>query len=692
MDDQHILWFDTNPRTAEFFESVLNELADGVLVTDDEQKIILINRAFSELLGGPCCEMLEKGWRHWLCSQSRDAELRWVGLEQKVREEGACREVEFLFNYAGQRRYLSVNATQVMEPDTQQHYVVSIWRDVTQSHRSEAALNEALREARVAQEDLAEAYDMAKTLQCKAETANVTKSTFLANMSHEIRTPMNGVLTMLDLALDEEPDATLCRYLQTAKTCGGNLLALINDILDISKIEAGKLEVDIHDCSLKELLRSLYTSMAPRAHEKELAFDIILETAVPVTIQTDTTRLQQCLINLVGNAIKFTSEGYVHMVVALEHREQGPCICFRVEDTGIGIALDQQEAVFSPFKQADASTTRKYGGTGLGLAITQQLTQLLGGDISVSSFAGQGSTFTLAIPTGLNEPVTEWIQGTQWKFVERVCHTPLMSRFQGHVLVAEDDTANQIAIRLTLEKCGVTVVLASDGVEAVRLAQEQPFDLIFMDIQMPSMNGYEATEILRKLGLTIPIYALTANAMKEDTERSRRAGCDGHLIKPINRSDIKSTLAQHLPEAKADAHCQGEVSPDSYPAKQGTHAGAQKIIDWADLKRRLVDEDLVVSALNEWQRAVPEHQRALDRALQQEDLPAIRAAAHKLKGSASTIGARRLAHAAGMVEVAAKTEALENAKGLVAQVEFELNRVHAYLSRPDWQDILRHQD
>ena len=381
------------------------------------------------------------------------------------------------------------------------------------------------------------------------EAANAThaKSKFLANMSHEIRTPMNGIVGMLTLALNKEREEKIREYLTIAKTCADNLLNLINDILDISKVEAGKLAVEIIDCNLDEILSAINSSLRPSALEKGIGFDIILMTDVPEQIKTDPTRLNQCLVNLLGNAIKFTETGGVTVELSLEEMGDKSFIRFDVVDTGIGIPVDQQKSIFDKFMQADSSTTRKHGGTGLGLAITKQLTELLGGDLTLTSEPGKGSTFSLIIPVNIDIASATMMNHDKWsKKEQKVGHSDEIHNTAGKILVVEDDFANQQVILGILEETNFQAELAKDGIEAVNKVTSGSYDLIFMDIQMPNMNGYDATKIIRKKGYKMPIIALTAYAMKGDEQKCLNVGCDAYLSKPVDAEKLFDTVSKFL--------------------------------------------------------------------------------------------------------------------------------------------------
>jgi len=387
-----------------------------------------------------------------------------------------------------------------------------------------------------------------------AQSANLAKSEFLANMSHEIRTPMTAILGFTELLSDSAPSPQdLTDALRTIRRNGEHLLVLINDILDLSKIEAGEMRLEHIPCSLTQVCEEVYSLMQVRATQRRVALRVVCTTALP-SIVSDPLRIRQVLLNLVGNALKFTQHGEVTLTVSAEPAADNPShqrITFRIHDTGIGMTPAQLQIIGRPFAQADGSTTRRFGGTGLGLCISRCLVNMLGGSLNVESTLGQGSTFTVVIcadiaPSAVQPRPAADAQAAPFSL-------------SGRVLLAEDGPDNQRLLTLLLTRAGAEVVVAGDGRQAVEwaiasLAEGRPFPLILMDMQMPELDGYAATRLLRQKGWTGPVIALTAHAMAGDRDLCLSAGCNDYLTKPISRATLLAKCSQWIAEPPARAH------------------------------------------------------------------------------------------------------------------------------------------
>jgi len=574
--------------------------------------------------------------------------------------------------------------------------------DQIQQRDSELVQANSQLEARVRSRtaDLTRETLRAKHMAVQAEQASAAKSQFLANMSHEIRTPMNSIIGFSDMLADEDLTRDQKADVHVIRESADNLLNLINDILDFSKIEAGRLDTELIDCDLGIMLNTIESMMKAQAQEKSLDFRIVTADDLPARIRSDPFRLQQCLNNLINNAIKFTDQGRVHVKISLRKGHDGHLIRFDVEDTGIGIPKDRQEAAFESFTQADGSTTRAYGGTGLGLTITKQLTQLLGGSLVLTSETGKGSVFTLDIPTGMDISACPLLdrhltldQGIAKSSEADTC------MFSGKVLVAEDVEGSQRLMKLMLLKLGVDAVIAEDGQEAMEKALSQSFDLILMDMQMPNMNGYEATRALKQQGYTTPIVALTANAMKGDDQACMEAGCDGYLTKPIDRRELPRVLAKYLPTGQEAASRPVNSAPaQAYDAKpidakrglpesrasQVVDASLTAVVDWDQLIERLGDEDIIREIMPSYIKDTKAHFKGLSRAVETADCPSIASHAHALKGVGRNLSVDRLSDTAFQMECAGRDNDSDRATLLLDRLESEIEQVLLAVSQCNW--------
>lgn len=397
-----------------------------------------------------------------------------------------------------------------------------------------------------------------------AEAATKAKSEFLANMSHEIRTPMTAIIGYADLLADELRDDTSSERIEIIRRNGKHLLAIINDVLDLARVEAGNLPVERVGCSPARLLAETASLMRVRAEAAGLSLTVAFEGPIPETIHSDPVRLRQILINLIGNAIKFTEKGGVNITVGLRRDKQDkagskPSLEIAVTDTGVGLTSEQIAKLFTPFSQVDASHTRRIGGTGLGLAVSRRLAHLLGGEITVRSVPGRGSTFSLTIETGSLEGV-RLIDGSSEALASSASTARSVResfpRLNGRILLAEDGRDNQRLIAHILHTAGAQVSIVENGAEAVSAVEQarkdnRPFEVVLMDIQMPVMDGYEATRRLRAAGYQGCIIALTAHAMSSDRENCLNAGCDDYASKPIDRGRLLEMLSERMQKAAA---------------------------------------------------------------------------------------------------------------------------------------------
>ncbi len=420
----------------------------------------------------------------------------------------------------------------------------------------------------------------------RAEDASIAKSQFLSVMSHEIRTPMNAIIGLTNLMMEDNPREDQIESLELLKFSGENLLVIINDILDFNKIEAGKVELETIAFNLKEILQHNVSLLRGRATSKGIELNLVVPDDLPTTVLGDPVRLGQVFNNLIGNAVKFTEKGFVELKVEMkENKGDLYCIRFAVKDSGIGIKQEQLQAVFELFTQASSDTTRKFGGTGLGLSITKKLLHLMDSDIHVQSEFGVGSEFSfeLWLEKGNQDFLSAMVSPENGKENEKVHHV--------HVLLVEDNRVNQVVAGNFLKKWGMTVTYASNGSEACEIVQQKKFDIVLMDLQMPEMDGYEASMRIRAMKDTyynsLPILALTASALADVGEKAKASGINGFITKPFQPIDLKEKILQFIP---------GKVKNNFKPTFDKYTQGD------ADMKRELAG--LFINNLNELKAAL----------------------------------------------------------------------------------------
>jgi CheY-like chemotaxis protein/HPt (histidine-containing phosphotransfer) domain-containing protein len=415
------------------------------------------------------------------------------------------------------------------------------------------------------------------------------------------------------------------------------------------------------------------------------------------------------LINLINNAIKFTEKGHVYVSVSIREIKKEPYIRFDIEDTGIGVPPDKQQLIFEKFVQADGGTTRKFGGTGLGLPITKQLAHLLGGELTLTSEADKDTVFSLTIPAGVDVKSQPLLSEHDFMSESsRQIGAAEQDKFSGRILVAEDSKTNQMLINLLLGKFGLQATTVGDGKQAVDKALSQQFDLIFMDMQMPNMNGYEATKQLRSKGITTPIVALTAHAMKGDDKKCFSAGCDDYLAKPIKHETLLETIRKYLSSEsrassqRADSASSGADEPgrlcsDKTPSQAKSSESvnvqsAEEVIEWAAVTNICDDEIVIKEIAKAFLEDCPQTVSSIAEAIESENPADVQLYAHKLKGAALTIGAKRLSETAYRLECAGQKKDTAEAASLFDDVQSEFEKLTAFLSEADWIETAKQQE
>lgn len=621
----HISTIKTNEQELRKLSIAVEQSPAGIIITDTSGTIEYVNPRFTEMTGFTQEEAIGQNPR--ILKSDKWPKKAYEGLWETILAGKTWRGEFENKKKNGELYWESASISPVRNALGEVTHFLAVKEDIT---------NRKLREEQLSQAIVA------------AEAADHAKSEFLANMSHEIRTPMTAILGFADLLLEEGDRDKAPQHridiINTIRSSGHYLLTLINDILDLSKIEAGRMMIEKITFNICDLLDEVALLIGSRMDAKPLQFKYEYDGLIPETIQTDPTRLRQVLINIISNAIKFTDEGEVKLITRFVDNGCEPMMQFDVIDTGVGISPEETSLLFQPFMQVDTSTTRKFGGTGLGLIISKRFAEMLGGDIIlVESKPGRGSRFRITIATGSIDEVRMLEKPMPSTRVDdTIAHaTPLpqMDLRGCNILLAEDCQANHRLISLYLTKAGAEVTVKENGKLALddalaALDAGTPYDVILMDMQMPVMDGYEATRQLRRNNYTGPIIAVTAHAMKHDRDKCIDAGCDDYTTKPIDRNKLITLIHSYFTRGDNEMKPSNDNS-NTLVSELSEDAGMANLIE------------LYVAEM-------PERITAIQKALENQELDALASQAHQLKGSAGGYGFPTISEAARVVEMGAK--------------------------------------
>jgi PAS domain S-box-containing protein len=609
-----------------FLDSVIETIPSMLFVKDaDRLRYVRVNRAGEQLTGRPVADFLGKSDADLLPPEEAEAKLL---ADHSLLASGKALEItEEQVNTCQGSRLLRTRKAPILDEQGNPAYLLGISDDIT--------------EQRAAEQSLAEARIL-------AEKANQAKSDFLANMSHEIRTPMNGIIGLTELALTTDLNPQQTDYLRKVNQSAQSLLGLLNDILDLSKIEANRLELESIPFDLHDLLEQISSLMAIYSQQKGLPLQVRIDPEIPRHLLGDPLRIKQILLNLVGNAFKFTKEGEITIEVRPGLHAQHSClpVAFTVRDTGIGIDEKQQQDLFKPFVQSDSSTTRIYGGTGLGLAITRQLVEMMDGTIKLISAPGEGSSFTFTLPLPLSDQaeLAAYLERTELAAPD----SSTLEQIRGaRILLVEDNFINQqVAVELLRQEY-FWVDLAENGQQALDLLQPGRYDVVLMDLQMPVMDGYQATRAIRSRTEydELPILAMSANAMRHDREQCRSVGMNDHIPKPVDRRQLLAALCRWIKPGGRDkpGQPQKEHPPGELPQLSGINSRVA-------LARLGGNQLVYLNILHRFAKEHPTIVQDIRHLISQHEQGQAERLAHTLKGLAGAIGAEPLQEAAGLLE------------------------------------------
>jgi len=600
-------------------QAILDNAPLMIYVKDLEGRYLLVNKQCREIFG--LTDDMVIGKTVFDVQNKKSSAERYFEADKQVIETRKPIELEDVLHLPDGDRHILTIKFPLFDKDNQLLGVSGFMKDITEMVKSRQEMILARQ---------------------KAEMAEILQEQFLANMSHEIRTPMNGIIGMTGLLMQTPLEQHQQEYVQMIKQSSDNLLVLINDVLDLSKIKAGKISIEKIPFSLGDIMKNLNGVFKIKAAEKQLSFSTLVHPAVPQYLVGDPHRLGQILTNLLSNAIKFTEKGYVTLEINVQEQDsQEVTLCLQVSDSGIGIDAKQRDLIFESFSQASSDTTRRFGGTGLGLAITKQLVELQQGSVHVTSKPGAGTTFSILLPFAISS--AQEVQGN----VKPVTQPDNLEDYSGkHVLVVEDNDVNQRVLKYNLEQYNLDVAVVENGKESIRWLEKNKTDLIMMDLHMPLMDGFQATDYIRRqLKLPVPIVVLTASVLRNEKQRCLQIGANDYVAKPFAPEELRRCLEKFL------LNRQEEVT-DHRAAM--TQAAGHPVFDISVLLQ-LNDHKVIKEIYKVFETMVPSGLEEMKQLAIKEDWQAVFELAHKLKSSLSIIQVKDLFSKMATIESNART-------------------------------------